>query len=334
MSCDKFEELLVLYLDKKLSPGKSREIEQHLKECKRCSGTLNELKKTIGLIETLPELDAPPELVEKTINRIEKVQLPASAKVFLQKVADVFRPPIIRVLIPALAVFLIFVMIDIKLKKEKLLCRYERPDKTEERTAKIFKERMEEKSNLVAKKEKSPEIVLQGKDIQKIAEVFFASAESVPKKSGLTLAGRDIDKGQEAESRILDEMLDRIKTSIIEITPEVKEIFHRWFGRLRDIKTLKVFGVVGESNEGFLKILKNKEEISEENKKIIFEENSDRKKMLKIFARQYINKKNVAPQYSPLIKKEIKKIAAKIQRELSSPGEWVQNPSGEWTEKK
>jgi len=74
-------------------------------------------------------------------------------------------------------------------------------------------------------------------------------------------------------------------------------------------------------------------EISEKNKIIIFEENSDREKLLEIFISQYINKKNIAPQYRPLIKEKIKEIVAKIQRELSSPGEWVQNPSGEWTEK-
>ena len=76
MSCDKYKEMLMGYLDGELSDGESREIEKHLKDCTGCSEELAQFRKLKEITDDI-SLNEPEDRVFEQYwsgiyNRIER----------------------------------------------------------------------------------------------------------------------------------------------------------------------------------------------------------------------------------------------------------------------
>lgn len=101
-----------------------------------------------------------------------------------------------------------------------------------------------------------------------------------------------------------------------------QEIKKRMAERLPTVNELKQKQWVGENNQGFLEILEP-EKVSDEQEKVVVEENTDRKI---VYAK-------IADQVDATVKL-VGQQRAKTIREQSASGIKIQLPDGTWTEKK
>ena len=90
--------------------------------------------------------------------------------------------------------------------------------------------------------------------------------------------------------------------------------------RLPAINKLKASGLVGENNKGFLE---PREKLSASDKKVVEEENADRRKIYEMLAKKL-------GQSVMLVQK---RRAAQIAKR-SKAGIWLQKPDGSWYKKK
>ncbi|MGD2030101.1 MAG: YdbL family protein [Desulfobacterales bacterium] len=93
----------------------------------------------------------------------------------------------------------------------------------------------------------------------------------------------------------------------------------RMKARLPVIIELKQQGVIGENNKGYLEFIGGKQA----KKDVIQAENSDRKHVYTLIARQQ------GTSIERVGKRRAKQIAKKAK-----PGQWIQDPSGKWYQKK
>jgi len=94
-----------------------------------------------------------------------------------------------------------------------------------------------------------------------------------------------------------------------------EDIKTRMMNRLPEIKALKVKGVVGENNRGYLAFPTGKKE--KEN--IVNDENSDRKSVYEAIAKQQNTSLDVVEKHR----------AAQIEQKAES-GDWLQDAAGKW----
>lgn len=106
-----------------------------------------------------------------------------------------------------------------------------------------------------------------------------------------------------------------------EITPAVKEAIENRQARFHDLQPLKAEGVVGEDNQGFVKLLKDSSHVEglvaaeNENRRIIYEAVADQNPL------------------GPAGLSQVQSVFAEVQRGKARPGEWIQLRSGEWVQK-
>jgi len=303
MSCDKFEELLVLYLDKKLSPGKSRKIEQHLEKCKRCSGTLNELKKTIGLIETLPDAELPHGLVEKTIARIERVEQPQGLKFS-------FRFPQMRVFVPVAASILFVIGIVYILRPSKMFER--------------------------------PLAYMPGMQLSKTVfftsiKKELYSIEKIVRDIGrepIRIAGTGEIEELEKEERWeeLNKRLDSFCPVTITFNRKLYKILMRRAERIPEINKLGKKKLIGEGKDALLVIL-DKESLSKRERKTVSGENQARRWLIEVLTKQYLKTRKISVLYKDEARKEVVEVFKWNYQRVASAGILVQNSNGEWTKK-
>ena len=105
MECSDIRERLSAFLEGIASPEEKRLIEQHLPSCQPCSTVLEDLRKTVGLVKELEEVEPPPWLKEKVMSRV-RAEEKAKRGIFQR----LFYPLHIKVPIEALAAVLIAVM--------------------------------------------------------------------------------------------------------------------------------------------------------------------------------------------------------------------------------
>lgn len=76
MSCDRYKEMLMGYLDGELSAGESREIEKHLNECTECSEELGQFRKLKEITDDISLNEPEDRIFEQywscVYNRIER----------------------------------------------------------------------------------------------------------------------------------------------------------------------------------------------------------------------------------------------------------------------
>jgi len=97
------------------------------------------------------------------------------------------------------------------------------------------------------------------------------------------------------------------------------ELKARMKGRLPAVNALKEKGLVGENNKGYLEA---RGQLSDADKKVVSEENADRKTVYAILA------KKLGQPISVIGSRRAVKIA-----ERSKSGLWIQTPEGKWIKK-
>ncbi len=72
MECHRIEEKLSAYIENQLSSEEKMQIDEHLKTCSKCSLSLEDLKKTIAYAQGLEEIEPPPWLTQKVMDRVRE----------------------------------------------------------------------------------------------------------------------------------------------------------------------------------------------------------------------------------------------------------------------
>ncbi len=106
-----------------------------------------------------------------------------------------------------------------------------------------------------------------------------------------------------------------------EITPAVQQALDGRKARYAQLKQLKSQGVVGEDNEGLVKVLKPDPAASQ----LVDVENRDRLAIYQAIVEQH----NLGA--AGLV--AVKAAFAEVQREKADPGDMIQQLSGEWVKK-
>ena len=106
---------------------------------------------------------------------------------------------------------------------------------------------------------------------------------------------------------------------VTEVYSSSKEIKQRMIARLPTIKALKNKGIVGENNMGYLQFVGGKKVSAD----VVAAENTDRKTVYTAIAKQKATTAELVGKRRAL------QIAKK-----ASPGEWLQDASGKWYQKK
>ncbi|NOY79054.1 MAG: YdbL family protein [Calditrichaeota bacterium] len=111
----------------------------------------------------------------------------------------------------------------------------------------------------------------------------------------------------------------------------LKAIQNRKFNQ-DDVEEFKRMGIFGENNQGLLEIrnpdkLEKNPELKKRALMILNEENHDRKIIMNRIIQVNENLKNASPE-------EVQAVFAKMNRENSRPGTWIQLPNGKWVKKK
>lgn len=70
MNCTVAQKLLQLYLDNALEDVEARAVEHHVAHCAACRAYFLDLERVVLAIETLPRVAAPPDLFQKTMNKV------------------------------------------------------------------------------------------------------------------------------------------------------------------------------------------------------------------------------------------------------------------------
>lgn len=70
MQCSEISELMMKYLDKDISELELIALEKHNISCKSCNHEFNALKKAVGLVETLPDVEPPYAFEMKVMRKI------------------------------------------------------------------------------------------------------------------------------------------------------------------------------------------------------------------------------------------------------------------------
>ena len=105
MTCNEIENRLPAHLEHLLSPEEKETIEGHLASCPRCSRVCEDLRKTQGLVQVLPEVEPPPFFEQRIMSGVREEA--AQKQGILRKL---FYPLYIKVPLQAFATLLVAVL--------------------------------------------------------------------------------------------------------------------------------------------------------------------------------------------------------------------------------
>lgn len=105
MTCHEIEERLSAYLDDALPAEERKRLEEHLTACPSCARSLADLRKTVGLVRDLEEVEPPPWLKQKIMNRVREEAAPKRGIL-----RALFFPLHIKVPVQAFALILVAVL--------------------------------------------------------------------------------------------------------------------------------------------------------------------------------------------------------------------------------
>lgn len=108
---------------------------------------------------------------------------------------------------------------------------------------------------------------------------------------------------------------------IKQMTPEISQALSARQNRYTELRTLKADGALGENNHGYIDVRKD----SGVSAQIVAAENADRGTLYRAIAEQ----NNLGPDGLATVEA----VFAEVQRTKAQPGDFIQLPSGEWTQK-
>ncbi len=108
MECAQAREQVSAYQDKMLPQGEARLLEEHLKECKECSEYFSDMRKMLGHVRNLDEVEPPPWMARKIMAKLRSEAETEPKKGIFRRL---FYPLPIKLPIQAAAAFLIAVSV-------------------------------------------------------------------------------------------------------------------------------------------------------------------------------------------------------------------------------
>lgn len=122
-------------------------------------------------------------------------------------------------------------------------------------------------------------------------------------------------------SLIFSSNLFAAQYDIKEMTPEIEQALQNRQARYSQIQQMKGGGVLGEDNQGYVKVLKQLPDADA----IASQENADRRTIYKaIVSQNGLGSEGLAA---------VQKVFAEVQREKAAGGDSIQLPSGDWVQK-
>jgi len=292
MKCRKIEKYWIPYLEGKIGRREAGLVEEHIRNCPDCAKLLEELKRIVKTLGNIPGKKIPEGLMEQTIERIYEGKTSPDWMLF-------FTPW--KVLSFACAIVLLLILT---------------------RTGKRY-EGVVQEAEITKGIETAEDINFPEKDISITETILsFVAAEAGESFTVMNYGSGETDD-------VLKEKLGKLKLTVIEITPEVEQIFRRRIKDMTMIKRLKKEEIIGEGNKGLLIIL-DKKKITPFEEEIVKSENYNRKRLLEIFVEQFMRKKEVPRNLKDKVKKRIQTIFAETFHKLAVSGEWFQTSNGKW----
>jgi hypothetical protein len=92
MRCKSVEPLLSEYIDERLSARRTLEVERHLAECHACTRTLNELRRTVSLVQEAPALRVSEDFTAGLQARLQGLEPAPAPRAWLEGARALFRP--------------------------------------------------------------------------------------------------------------------------------------------------------------------------------------------------------------------------------------------------
>lgn len=131
-----------------------------------------------------------------------------------------------------------------------------------------------------------------------------------------------------AEEGLSDKLSEAMKKM-----PDVVNAYKEMGARITEIDRLRDTGAVGEGKDGLLVIREGT--ISEADKKLINEENENRKTVMKGMARAMvrINRDRENVETIKKVMPQAVEYFASLRRDSAKKGWWIQNPDGNWARK-
>ncbi len=131
-----------------------------------------------------------------------------------------------------------------------------------------------------------------------------------------------------AEEGLSDKLSETMKKM-----PDVVNAYKEMGGRINEIDRLRDSGAVGEGKDGLLVIREGK--ISEQDKKLVSEENENRKTVMRGMARAMvrINRDRENEETIKKVMPQAVEYFASLRRDSAKKGWWIQNPDGNWVKK-
>jgi uncharacterized protein len=104
-------------------------------------------------------------------------------------------------------------------------------------------------------------------------------------------------------------------------TPEIQQALKNRHTRYKELHGLKLLGIVGENNHGYVSCLKKDPSAAS----LVAAENADRE----VIYRALVDQNSLGPNGM----KDVEKAFADVRHERATPGEMIQSASGDWKAK-
>ncbi|HOK79400.1 MAG TPA: zf-HC2 domain-containing protein [bacterium] len=215
MNCREVQRILSDYLEGLVSDLQKKEIEQHLQMCQKCQIELDEMKKTVKLLRSIPSPQAPEKLVESVMEKIS-AEKPRKRKFAFLLTAIAFAEIIVFV-----ALFKIQKPVQIVYQPEthvKITQKHQ-----EEKKPEIVKNkpvsRVKEKKNAIVSGEKTPEQVRTEIVIQ-LAYLPQPQMTFAKRNSEKEIGANVLEQQKPAEVSLLDQGMKK-ETSVEKKSQEI-----------------------------------------------------------------------------------------------------------------
>lgn len=97
MRCKAVEPRLSEYIDNRLSARGTLEVERHISDCHSCTRALNELRRTVALLNESPERAVSADFMANLQSRLNGLEPAPTPRAWMQNIASLFRPRVLPV---------------------------------------------------------------------------------------------------------------------------------------------------------------------------------------------------------------------------------------------
>ncbi len=95
MNCKTVQPLLSEYIDNRLSARDTWEVDRHLAGCNECTRLLNEMRRTVALLQESPRLEVPAEFMQRLQDRLATVEPEPARGAWKESIGRLFLPRVL-----------------------------------------------------------------------------------------------------------------------------------------------------------------------------------------------------------------------------------------------